>query len=291
MKPLEIMGQRFSSLLVIKRVGNSEGKRTQWLCQCDCGNEKIILGGDLNNGKVKSCGCLRHPKGENNSCYKQIKVKCPICNKERAICPSQIPYIKTCGSKECSSKLRSIKMTGENNHRWLKGSVGYDAATIYLQGIEEIRRDPNDNRILQVRCIYCNKWFRPTARQVAQRKRVILGQKGGTGDNRFYCSDGCKQACPIYRKIRHPAGFRKGSARETDAPLRKMVLERDDWQCQICGSNENLHCHHIESYTQNKMTSADMDNCITLCKTHHKWVHSKEGCKYFELRCQQKAAA
>jgi len=35
----------------------------------------------------------------------------------------------------------------------------------------------------------------------------------------------------------------------------------------------------------NPLESADLDNCVTLCKNCHKEVHGKEGCKYNELRC------
>lgn len=59
MRPLiDLTGQRFGRLLVIKRVFNQK-KGTYWLCQCDCGNYKEVYGGDLKNGRTKSCGCLR----------------------------------------------------------------------------------------------------------------------------------------------------------------------------------------------------------------------------------------
>jgi len=46
-----------------------------------------------------------------------------------------------------------------------------------------------------------------------------------------------------------------------------------------------LHCHHIDPVSQNPIESADIDNCITLCKECHKEVHKKDDCKYHELRC------
>jgi hypothetical protein len=47
-----------------------------------------------------------------------------------------------------------------------------------------------------------------------------------------------------------------------------------------------LHCHHIEGVEKNPIESADLDNTITLCKKCHKWAHTQEGCRYFELRCE-----
>jgi hypothetical protein len=60
MRPaLDTIGQRFGKLLVLKRMDNSNYGRTQWLCKCDCGNEKIVTRVALVNGSTKSCGCLR----------------------------------------------------------------------------------------------------------------------------------------------------------------------------------------------------------------------------------------
>jgi len=46
-----------------------------------------------------------------------------------------------------------------------------------------------------------------------------------------------------------------------------------------------IHCHHITGVKQNPIESADIDNCITLCKNCHKEVHQQDGCKYYELKC------
>lgn len=55
-KCIDLTGQRFGRLKVIKRVKSNHGAR--WLCQCDCGSQKEVSGGNLRNGNVKSCGCL-----------------------------------------------------------------------------------------------------------------------------------------------------------------------------------------------------------------------------------------
>lgn len=58
----DLTGSRFGKLTVIKRAEDylsPKGKAyTQWLCKCDCGNEKIIRTTSLNSGDSKSCGCL-----------------------------------------------------------------------------------------------------------------------------------------------------------------------------------------------------------------------------------------
>lgn len=60
-KLIDITGQKFGRLTVIKRVEDSvakSGKRQpQWLCQCDCGGMAVCQAGNLKSGKSCSCGC------------------------------------------------------------------------------------------------------------------------------------------------------------------------------------------------------------------------------------------
>ena len=56
---LDLVGERYGKLTVIERVID-ETKRSKWLCQCDCGNKKVIRN-DALRAKVKptrSCGCI-----------------------------------------------------------------------------------------------------------------------------------------------------------------------------------------------------------------------------------------
>ena len=55
---IDLTGQKFGRLTVIKRAEN-KGKRVAWLCKCECGNEIVIIGGNLKNGSTKSCGCYK----------------------------------------------------------------------------------------------------------------------------------------------------------------------------------------------------------------------------------------
>ena len=56
-KKIDLTGQRFGRLLVIREAGRKNG-HVAWLCKCDCGNEVVINGAYLRNGKSQSCGCL-----------------------------------------------------------------------------------------------------------------------------------------------------------------------------------------------------------------------------------------
>ena len=56
---LNRINMRYGRLLVVKNVGKDKRKKYLWLCKCDCGNEKIVVGDNLSSGKSKSCGCLK----------------------------------------------------------------------------------------------------------------------------------------------------------------------------------------------------------------------------------------
>ena len=54
----DLLGKRFDRLVVIERAENTKQGDAQWLCRCDCGNEKIIRANALKTGRTRSCGCL-----------------------------------------------------------------------------------------------------------------------------------------------------------------------------------------------------------------------------------------
>lgn len=58
MRFIDITGQRFGRLIVLKR-NERKGHNTFWECICDCGNETIVSRPELRTGDTKSCGCFR----------------------------------------------------------------------------------------------------------------------------------------------------------------------------------------------------------------------------------------
>lgn len=59
---IDLTGMKFGKLTVIKRAENyispCGSKSAQWLCKCECGNEKVIKASALRKGATKSCGCI-----------------------------------------------------------------------------------------------------------------------------------------------------------------------------------------------------------------------------------------
>jgi hypothetical protein len=54
-----ITGQRFNKLVALSLVGRDAHGNATWLCQCDCGNTKVIVGMNLRKKMTTSCGCVQ----------------------------------------------------------------------------------------------------------------------------------------------------------------------------------------------------------------------------------------
>lgn len=53
----DMTGMRFGRLLVVERHALGSSGQAVWLCVCDCGISRAVLGGSLRSGKTTSCGC------------------------------------------------------------------------------------------------------------------------------------------------------------------------------------------------------------------------------------------
>ncbi len=63
MKLIDITGQTFGRLTVIRRADkNTLQNKVQWECSCECGNTRIVVGGNLGNGHTTSCGCYQRDR-------------------------------------------------------------------------------------------------------------------------------------------------------------------------------------------------------------------------------------
>jgi hypothetical protein len=59
-KAIDIMGEKFGKLTVLKRDNDRNGNIVYWLCVCGCGKQISTTSYRLRKGKVKSCGCSRY---------------------------------------------------------------------------------------------------------------------------------------------------------------------------------------------------------------------------------------
>jgi hypothetical protein len=253
-----------------------------------CGDPYFVKEYELNGGRGECCSakCNNHT---NNSWVGRK-------HKPESIEKMRVSHTGKILSEETREKMSdahsgenhwSYGIKGDDLNTWRggKGVSWYDTYQPQLEpyGVE-CRRSPDDDSVLEVKCVYCDRWMKPTRSQSDNKRRFLDGDRPPSN---FYCSDSCKLSCPSYNQMLYPKGFKPSTSREVQPQLRKLVLLRDGYQCVKCGRGVDdiqLHCHHIDSVKNNPIESADVDNCITFCVVCHKIVHQQDGCTYNELR-------
>ena len=61
----DLTGKKFGKLEVIG-VHDTGNRKTYYVCQCDCGNVKVVRADSLISGATKSCGCIKKEQDKIN---------------------------------------------------------------------------------------------------------------------------------------------------------------------------------------------------------------------------------
>lgn len=61
-KFIDLTGQQFGRLTVIRQDVPTPSGKTRWVCCCECQTEKSVQSSDLRSGKTRSCGCLQRER-------------------------------------------------------------------------------------------------------------------------------------------------------------------------------------------------------------------------------------
>jgi hypothetical protein len=179
----------------------------------------------------------------------------------------------------------SKRMKGKKNPAW-KGGYSLSNIPTYneyhskLTIDEKPERDNLDQNILTVVCSYseCKKRFIPALKDVQERIRALNGKN--YGEHRLYCSDECKNKCPIFNKHTYQDNHPKNSIKKTDEKeyqiFRKLVLHRDSYICQFCG-DKATDVHHERPQKLEPFFSLDPDYAWSCCeKCHYGKGHNDE---------------
>ena len=264
------------------------------LCDYGCGQEAQYYFKTVE----KWCCCKSH-----NSCPAIRKKMSDNRRGENHTLYGKVGYWKNKKRPEHSKKLKGKKhhFYGRKRSNNTKRKIGKsNRLTIskikkrypLFSKIEEMRYNPDKPGEIQVHCKNHNcpnskekgGWFTPKKGQLSKRIEAIENP-GGYGESNFYCSDECKNSCPLYRSRSMKSLLnRKLIYTQEEINLwRKQVLNQDNHQCQRCGSKENLHCHHIIPGKINSIFTLDPDNGIVLCKDCHYSYGHKEECSTIKL--------
>lgn len=151
--------------------------------------------------------------------------------------------------------------------------------------IEEMRYNPDkpDEKEIQVRCKNHNcpnskekgGWFSPGYYQLYERIRNI--EHIGLDNSYFYCSNECKEECPLFNLYSDPLKENSKPYTETEyKQFRDFVLEQDEYCCVYCG-NKSEHVHHERPQKSEPFFALDPDLAWSVCiECHYKYGHKDE---------------
>src|SRR4051812_15947702 len=85
-KLIDMTGRRYGKLVVVAFSHATPNKQNHyWMCRCECGVEKLVLGKSLRTGHTESCGCQqrlrthglsRRSPGTAYTCWCAMKSRC-----------------------------------------------------------------------------------------------------------------------------------------------------------------------------------------------------------------------
>ena len=111
----DLTGMKFGRLTVIKFSHKDKAHRTYWKCKCECGNQIIVLSGNLKKENTKSCGCLHREKASNT--FKELGRN---IGKQR----SEQGKLKEIATKDCYKGTRICNLTRRVSSRNTSGFNG-----------------------------------------------------------------------------------------------------------------------------------------------------------------------
>lgn len=119
----ELVGKRFGKLTVTGYAGKHAGMH-RWNCLCDCGNETTVGQTPLQNGKTKSCGCIKRTVYKEN-----LKL---VDGTSVAILESGKNHLLPSNTSGCTGVYQN-KKTG----KWV-AQITFKRKTYYLGSYEKI---------------------------------------------------------------------------------------------------------------------------------------------------------
>lgn len=189
MRLIDLTGNRYGSLVVIKRDTEHrvKNKRTFWLCKCDCGNNTVVDGQKLKAGTTKSCGCKYHWRENFNEVREDNDTVC-IKVKGREVIVDKEDFNKIYPHKVCING-NGYAVFGRNQfvHRTI-----IDCPKGYM--VDHINHNQLDNRKCNLRIVTNSE------NQVNKKIMSNTGEYGIT-----LCKDGRYRVTvdDVYRGLRY----------------------------------------------------------------------------------------
>jgi hypothetical protein len=172
----DLSGERFGRLLVLQKNGYNKHHQLYWLCECDCGNRKNVLGCVLSRGDTNSCGCLvKESIAKVN--YRHGMTKTPIYGLWHAM-------IQRCYDKNCDVYYRYGGRGINVCNKWQTFEGFYEDMGDKPKG-KSLERLDNDGD-------YCPEnvvWADAKAQANNKRSNVILEHNGKKQTMQQWCDE------------------------------------------------------------------------------------------------------
>jgi 5-methylcytosine-specific restriction endonuclease McrA len=188
---------------------------------------------------------------------------CEVCGsvilKERNRNWNEYAKKRFCSHKCCGiAQSQKVIVYCENCGKELQRSPSHARGRIYCS-----RRCRTLANTVLCTCEICGKEFRRPQSQMVNRR---LNEEY----NHTYCSVTCQGMA-----IRKNNGQTQGRRSPEDLSWKQAVLEKDDYTCQICGTDRNLEAHHIKPIQDYPELRHNIANGQCLCHDCHYYsVHN-----------------
>ena len=131
---IDLTGQHFGRLVVIREYGRDKRGRVLWLCRClgkngdDCGKEVVVRGDHLRSEHTQSCGCLSRERITTHGCthepwYPTYKTMMRRCGHWEGASERDLNNYRDRGITVCELWRNSPRAFGDwlLAHGWRKG--------------------------------------------------------------------------------------------------------------------------------------------------------------------------
>ena len=264
----DLRGKKFGELEVLCLSNNRKNGSRTWLCKCSCGNHTEVVTNQLKGGYTKSCGCLVGGKVDirgykfgrltvvddtGKRLHGSVVWRCVCdCGKESEVTAGNLRG----GTESCGCSI-------------VKNIIGQRFGRLTVISYSDVKSKSGD----KICICACDCGME---KQVL-RNDIVSGKTKSCG-------------CLIRRGVNHPKynpklsdeHRMKSRLRMSDGDFRvwsKMVKDRDNYTCQICGDNKggNLNSHHLNGWNAFPKQRFDLENGTTLCTDCHNDFHNMYG--------------
>jgi len=133
------------------------------------------------------------------------------------------------GGQQCKGR------TPWNKNTSLEGKASFNCYKNRLSWFVDVRKDVNNDKVLQTTCCICGKWFSPSVERV--RDILEFAEKGNGPSWGFYCSVECKNKCPYYgrtlEQIERNDYLNNGKALFSEIVPTPLNVLHYDWQAEL----------------------------------------------------------